>query len=70
MSPEFLFTLEDPDNPLAISVYNHPTNQDKIMWLKIGRGVLEIPNQEFLNALIDILQYTKQELKEEDEIPE
>ena len=65
MMPDFLFTIEDPDNPLAVSVYKHPDTQETMFWLKMGRGVLEISNTETLDNLIEILQYTKQEIQEE-----
>ena len=62
MRTNFVLGLEDEKNPVAVSIYNQFFNGDYQVWIKIGRGVLEIQDEKMLQSVIDILNQTKEEI--------
>lgn len=59
---EFLLGLEDPELPLATSIYKHPGSKEFRVWIKVNRGIVEIHTLESLTGLIEILQATEKEI--------
>lgn len=57
--PDFQFGIED--DFLATSVYRHPGSGEILFWVRVGRSIFEVPNEQVMDDLIDILQHTKQE---------
>lgn len=64
MTPEHLLTLLDDEMSISSSVYKSFTENEYIVWFKIGAAVCEVKSVKELDSLIEILKTTKQEIKQ------